>query len=279
MDFQFTPFEPPPALRPILRRSFYARGRIPYRSDKILPNGLAVAIFNRGAPHRVGKAPEPRHNPAFAHSWLHGVQTTPIFNTPGAETHVVGLVFEPPGLHALTGVDMRALADRTVDARNVLPPLLLGRIVDDLPALATAAAHRALHDTLLAHAATAPQDWLAALYAQIRESRGAVRLGEAYAATGLSARHVTARFRAAVGVSPKVLCRIYRLQALLEAVDPAAPVNWTALAHAHGFYDQAHFNRDFRAFSGLHPAQYLAQRRRDLPQLGRGESVHFAPQR
>ena len=66
---------------------------------------------------------------------------------------------------------------------------------------------------------------------------------------------------------------------MLEEVDPASDVNWTRLAHAFEFFDQAHFNREFRKFSGLHPNQYLGQRRRDLPTLGKGESVSFAPQR
>ena len=96
---------------------------------------------------------------------------------------------------------------------------------------------------------------------------------------GAGARHVGARFKRAVGVSPKVLCRIYRLGALLQAIEPAEAVSWTDFAHRFGFYDQAHFNREFRRFSGLTPRQYLAWRRRDLPALGKGESVHFAPQR
>ena len=118
MEFEFKPFPPPAALAPILRLSFFAQRRIAYRSDKILPNGLAVAVFNLGKPHRLGKSETVEDNPSFAHSWLHGVQTTPIFNTPEGETHVLGLLFEPIGFHALFGVDMRPLADRTVDVRE-----------------------------------------------------------------------------------------------------------------------------------------------------------------
>jgi AraC-like DNA-binding protein len=32
------------------------------------------------------------------------------------------------------------------------------------------------------------------------------------------------------------------------------------VAHACNYYDQAHFNKDFLAFSGLNPSNYLAQR-------------------
>lgn len=279
MDFEFIPFDPPSTLRPVLRQTFFARGRIPYRSDKILPNGLVVAIFNLGRPHRVGKSDVAEENPSFSHSWLHGVQTSPVFNTPTADTHVVGLLFEPMGFHAVFGADMRTLTDRTVDARDVVPGDAIDEIVACTANASSPDGHAALHDFVQQRLADPPAAWLQNFYDRIRNGNGALKLAEAYRATGHSARHVNECFKIAVGVGPKVLCRILRLHALLEEVDPAAGVNWTVLAHAFELYDQPHFNREFRKFSGLHPNEYLAQRRRELPALGKGESVSFAPQR
>ncbi len=279
MDFRFLPFEPPPELKSYLRRSFFAQGRIGYRSDKILPNGLAVVIFNLGVPHHVGKSEDPLENPSFDHSWLQGMQTTPTFNTPGGETYVVGLLFEPIGFHALFGIDMRALTDQTMDARDILP----GHFISTVEGLAadaeTEQAHAAIHAALSTLPKRGIKPWLSTFYDHIRDRQGQITLLEAYRMADRSPRHVNATFKTAIGVNPKTLCRIYRLQALLEAIAPAAPVNWSDLAAGFGFYDQAHFNREFRRLSGLHPTQYLAQRRQDLPELGKGESVHFAPQR
>lgn len=100
-----------------------------------------------------------------------------------------------------------------------------------------------------------------------------------YVRHGVSSRHATGAFKGAVGVTPKRLCRIHRLLALLEAIDPSRSVNWTQLAHRFGFYDQAHFNHEFRQLAGLYPSEYLDRRRQDLPELGRGESVVFVPGR
>lgn len=279
LDFQFITYDAPGTLAPLLRSSFFARGQIRYKYDKILPNGLVVAVFNLGQPHRVGKSDEGIDNPSFAHSWLHGVQISPIYNMPGGETHVLGLLFEPIGFHALFGTDMRRLTDCTFEAREVLPASAITIIEKTLGHAEDRAAHDRLHRALMRFDGPSVPPWLWTLYGQIKAGDGDLNLDTTYRSIGLSPRHINARFKRAVGVSPKVLCRIYRLQALLTAIDPSGPVNWTKLAHAFGFYDQPHFNREFRRFAGLHPRQFLAQRQRDLPELGKGDSVHFAPQR
>ena len=120
--------------------------------------------------------------------------------------------------------------------------------------------------------------WLVEFYRSVVETEGAEPLPLLYDRTGRSQRHASDRFRRAVGVTPKVLARIHRLGALLAAVDPGSPVSWTTLAHRFGFFDQAHFNREFRRFSGLSPTRYTAERQRDYPDAEKGENVHFVPQ-
>jgi AraC-like DNA-binding protein len=278
LHFQFVEHRPPEALRPFLRRSFYACGKIPYRYDKILPNGLAVAIFTLGAPHRLGSLEAVDQNRRFDHSWFHGVQSRPVYNLPIGETHVLGLLFEPIGFHALFGTDMRKFADKTVDARQVLPPDFVQTIETVLPAAREKAAHLAIHDALLARSALSLPPWQWAFYETLKSTEGAIPLARAYRQTGCSPRHVSDRFKRSVGATPKVLSRIYRLNALLGAVDPTAPISWTDLAHRFGFFDQAHFNREFRRFSGLSPSRYSAERQREFPDLQQGENVSFVPQ-
>ncbi|MEX3007329.1 helix-turn-helix domain-containing protein [Hoeflea sp. TYP-13] len=277
MSFEFVEFQPPPALRQLLRSSFFARGQIPYRFDKILPNGLAVAIFTLGEPHRLGKSPDADTNPLFDHSWLHGIQTSPVYNMPLGETHVLGLLFEPLGLHALFGLDMRLLKDVTVDARLHLPQDFVSGLEALYPDASAGSAHNALHKRLAGRLSANTPDWLMRFCDRIVSSRGALRMDEAYLQTGRSARYVNQRFKTAVGVSPKVLGRICRLQALLEAIEPAHPIAWTELAHRFGFFDQPHFNREFRTFSGLSPRRYSAERSRQWPDIAKGENVSFVP--
>lgn len=77
---------------------------------------------------------------------------------------------------------------------------------------------------------------------------------------GLSARRFTELFTAQVGQPPKRYSRLRRFQAVLQRLHADAGFDGAELALACGYYDQAHFNHDFRTFSGLTPTQYRALR-------------------
>jgi AraC-like DNA-binding protein len=67
-----------------------------------------------------------------------------------------------------------------------------------------------------------------------------------------------------IGVTPKRLARTYRFAATVFAINPAGPIDWGDLAYGAGYFDQAHFGHEFRAFTGLTPTRYVEVRRRFL---------------
>jgi AraC-like DNA-binding protein len=66
------------------------------------------------------------------------------------------------------------------------------------------------------------------------------------------------------GVTPKRLARTYRFAATVFSINPAGPIDWADLAGGAGYFDQAHFGHEFRAFTGLTPTRYVEVRRRFL---------------
>ena len=48
------------------------------------------------------------------------------------------------------------------------------------------------------------------------------------------------------------------------SIDPAGAVDWARTAYDAGYFDQAHFCHDFRAFTGHTPTQYVQVRRQFL---------------
>lgn len=76
--------------------------------------------------------------------------------------------------------------------------------------------------------------------------------------------HQAQRFKELIGVTPKRLARTYRFAATVFAINPAGPIDWGDLAGGAGYFDQAHFGHEFRAFTGLTPTRYVEVRRRFL---------------
>jgi AraC-like DNA-binding protein len=92
-----------------------------------------------------------------------------------------------------------------------------------------------------------------------------VRVEDLARELGWSRRHLAVQFRDALGFTPKAMARVIRFERMLDrlrAGDPLADVAYDA-----GYADQAHLNRDFRAFSGLAPTDYL-RRIEDPAMLG-----------
>ena len=67
----------------------------------------------------------------------------------------------------------------------------------------------------------------------------------------VSVRHLERICRDFIGLSPKVISRIVRLQRALEMRETG--MQWAAIAHSGGYQDQSHLCNDSMSFSGLSP--------------------------
>lgn len=79
---------------------------------------------------------------------------------------------------------------------------------------------------------------------------------------GWSARHLRSRFLEQVGMSPKAVARVLRLQTALRA--RLAGRSWAQVAALARFHDQAHLTHEVKTMTGLTPGR-LAELRRGAP--------------
>jgi AraC-like DNA-binding protein len=98
----------------------------------------------------------------------------------------------------------------------------------------------------------------------IAATNGAVPIGDLSVAADVSSTHLAQRFKELIGVTPKRMARTYRFVATVLSINPAEPIDWCGLAGSAGYFDQAHFGHEFRAFTGLTPTRYVEVRRRFL---------------
>ncbi len=92
------------------------------------------------------------------------------------------------------------------------------------------------------------------------------RLDELISDASLSERHFRRQCLARAGVSPKYLERLLRFRRTVERIQAlrggSAQPSWAQLALACGYYDQAHFIRDFQEFAGCTLGRFLQSLRR-----------------
>jgi hypothetical protein len=69
-------------------------------------------------------------------------------------------------------------------------------------------------------------------------------------------RQLERKFSQRVGISPKQLGRIIRLQETLKMLLNRSTGNLTEIAYENEYFDQSHFIRDFKEFTGVNPTEF-----------------------
>lgn len=95
-----------------------------------------------------------------------------------------------------------------------------------------------------------------ALAAAIERDRSLLRVEALAAASGRSVRELQRLFQSEVGISPKETIRRFRLQQAADRLHADPEAGCLELAMELGYFDQAHFARDFRSVVGVSPDAY-----------------------
>lgn len=94
------------------------------------------------------------------------------------------------------------------------------------------------------------------LLASIEQERDIIAVEDVLAISGLDKRGLQRLFQKYVGIGPKWVIQRYRLHEAIAQVQAGKALSWSALALELGYFDQAHFVRDFRQLVGMAPGEY-----------------------
>jgi AraC-like DNA-binding protein len=98
---------------------------------------------------------------------------------------------------------------------------------------------------------------------EIAENREIVSVEQIVKMARLGKRTLQQLFNSYVGVGPKWVINRYRLHEAVERLQAGADISFSELAMELGYFDQAHFNRDFRKLVGCTPAGYTRRQPAD----------------
>lgn len=169
-----------------------------------------------------------------------------------------GIKFKAGGFHPFLQSPVAALANRSLPAHAVFgaaglalaPAVIAGADVAAMAAAAEAFLLARPHrpDANVAHASM--------LVAAIAGDLGITSVERLLATAALDKRALQRLFQKYVGVGPKWVIQRFRLHEAIARLQRQTPADWAALAQELGYFDQAHFGRDFRALVGQSPAEY-----------------------
>ena len=94
---------------------------------------------------------------------------------------------------------------------------------------------------------------------------GRVSIGALVGEVGFSQKHLIGQFRDETRRSPKTLARVLRFGRAIRMIKSGGGARLAEIAQDCGYYDQAHFSRDFRVFAGVTPTELV---RNQLPDGG-----------
>ena len=106
--------------------------------------------------------------------------------------------------------------------------------------------------------ATRPSSEVLCTWKRIIDSDGLVTIRSLVEETGWSQKHLISQFREHIGLAPKMFARVIRFGRAVDRLRQRSHASLTDLALDCGYYDQSHFDRDFRAFAGVTPTELLS---------------------
>lgn len=199
--------------------------------------------------------------PTRTGAFVNGVCTERFERELSGEGWTFGIKFWPGGFGAFTGMDVGSFRDQVLPLDRVLDDA--GRLTDLVMSASDDQRRRAVVEAFLSRRMAAAEDDPA--YRQVLEIVGAIvtdrsltrvdQLTERYA---VPVRTLQRLFRRYVGVGPKWVLRRYRLHDGADLLARGRTDELAALAVELGYFDQAHFSREFSEEVGMAPLEYAA---------------------
>jgi AraC-like DNA-binding protein len=257
---------PPPPLSDLILCLWYQEHEDTAQGhERILPDGSAELIINLREDRLpvINRASSGSVNYARDYargSLLYGPHTDYFVIDPAAGRSILGIHFKPGGAAAFFGVPADELHNRIVPLDALWggqADVLRDRLIDS-----TNAPNRfqIVENFLLARLAKSRNVHPAVRYALnlFQVPTAVSKVTDVVDQIGISARRFSHLFREQVGTTPKSFHRVQRFHHTTMQIDStiAGELAWADLALSCGFFDQAHFVHEFRAFAGMTPLEY-----------------------
>ena len=203
-------------------------------------------------------------------SHIQGICQTKYSHTMTGKGQVLGIKFKPAGFYPFAykaGVAMSALVNQVEDIAKFFPTCSALKQIETTFLHSTIDEERLREleyvmftDVLSGQLSVNDKvNLVNQMVHRIETNKSIMSVNDLCALYQLDNRGLQRLFSQYVGVSAKWIINRFRIHDALTQVETNKQVDWTKLAVDLGYYDQAHFIKDFKALMGVTPKQHQAE--------------------
>jgi AraC-like DNA-binding protein len=224
------------------------------RRQKIIPDGFNEIIFHYRDPYRINLSGKWKEQ---SRGLLAGQIRKHFFLENTGSSGIIGIKLKPTALTHLYGISMQQLTDRVVDIPSVFgdhfssTEAKLHATTDHDKRIAIINDHFLQLLTTISVSETAADRAVELIF----HRHGMIPVSAIAMVAGVGERQLENLFKKYVGLSPKLFSRIIRFSYIFQLIQQNNQ-SWTGLAYEASFFDQSHFIRNFKDFTGENPSDY-----------------------
>ena len=252
-------FKIPSELHAYVDFAIYFEGGNIYYPDRLIPSPHSHFFINAGSPITLYPNCTKQNPVQINKGWIKCLHERPYCIKLGDYTKSVSIRFKPAAAYSLLAKPMHLYSNRILPAEKM-----------DIPQFEN------LHEALLKTAYPAEVQSLVSNYLIQQLNPQSFELARVFKALelmstfrsetsiqdiaykiGVSTKYLITLFDKYIGLSPKKYRCILRFNALLPEIANWEYDDWMSLVVNYGYFDQSHFIRDFKRFTGLTPTEFI----------------------
>ncbi|MDF2718032.1 MAG: AraC family transcriptional regulator [Paenibacillus sp.] len=196
---------------------------------------------------------------------IYGITRTSDIRVVKDDGKVLGVKFKPGGFYPFWRRDISGLTGRSVSFREAfgteVQPLEADILAQEDERGMVMLAERFFRERL-----PVMDDNVADVHrivTAIASEREITKVDDLVRRFGINKRTLQRLFSRYVGISPKWVIQRYRLHDAAEQMERGEVTDWPQLSLDLGYYDQAHFIKDFKTIIGRSPEEYVKGSKRE----------------
>lgn len=203
--------------------------------QKVIPDGFTEIIFHFGDHYRINLDGRWKKQST---QLLAGQISKFFYLENSGVTDILGIKLKPAALTHLFGIAMKDKVDKVEPLSIKIDPGNVDEYFNEL---------------CQKYPTDHPVDQALEI---IFSKKGMTDVASVCKELSIGDRYLQQLFQKYVGLSPKFFARIVRFSHIFSVIKEAAP-NWADVVYEAGYYDQSHFIRNFKAFTGEDPSEYI----------------------